>query len=92
MTTETYKRRTVRPVQTIVHLLANETGERLCNLEYEAAKPVPTVVFHKGDAKVPVVKLSCPVCNAIAILLTEAHALAAEEQFGIANNDRKQTA
>ena len=92
MTDETYKRRTVRPVQTIVHLLSNETGERLCNLEYEAAKPVPTVVFHKGDAKLPVVKLSCPVCNAIAVLLTEAHALAAEEQFGIANNDRKQTA
>lgn len=88
---EKYLRRTVRPVQKIVHLKLTDTGQRLCGLEYEAAKPMATV-FHAGDPKVDAVKVSCPVCEALAVLLTEAHALAAEEQFGIANNDRKQTA
>lgn len=89
--TEIYRRRTVRPLQKVIHLKLTDTGQRLCGLEYEQAKPKPTV-FHAGDVKPDVVKVSCPVCEALAVLLNEAHALAAEEQFGISNNDRKQTA
>lgn len=89
--TETYQRRTVRPVQKIVHLKLTETGQRLCSLEYEAAKPMATV-FHAGDVKPDVVKVSCPVCEALAVLLNEAHQLAAEDHFGIDNGRRRQAA
>lgn len=89
--TEIYRRRTVRPLQKVIHLKLTDTGQRLCGLEYEAAKPMATV-FHAGDPKVDAVKVSCPVCEALAVLLNEAHALAAEDHFGIDNGRRRQAA
>lgn len=89
--TEIYRRRTVRPLQKVIHLKLTDTGQRLCGLEYEQAKPKPTV-FHAGDVKPDVVKVSCPVCEALAVLLNEAHQLAVEDHFGIDNGRRRQAA
>lgn len=89
--TEIYRRRTVRPLQKVIHLKLTETGQRLCDLEYEAAKPRPTV-FHAGDVKPAEIKVSCPVCEALAVLLNEAHQLAVEEHFGLNNGSRRQVA
>lgn len=91
MRNTTYKRRTARPLQSIVHLKTADTGERLCGLEYEAACPAPTV-FSAGNTKPEVVKVSCPVCEAMAVLLEEARVLGVEEHFGVKSNNRPQMA
>lgn len=67
---ELYARRTVKAVERISHGKRwRSDGKPLCGAIANEYMPEPTV-FQRGQQKVSEVVVSCPICEALAIVLT----------------------